>query len=176
MVVGPQLKNVDGRVLRPPTIEYERGQTSNVDKGAWQVQPRGRQHLLKPGRLTSFGVLIGHGRVDPRAVHGFVDSILAEGRNLGLTVPPLPGQPVFFASGRGSIEKDFAEAINQAEQAFKKPAEVVFAFFDGQTEAYDRFKALGLEHGIATQALLWPKIRNKARDFQTMLNINLKLK
>ncbi len=177
--IGPRMKPVDGRVLRPPTIEYSRGSTSYVDRGAWQVQPRGRQQLLKPARLTSFGVLIGPGRVDPRAVHAFVENLLGEGRNLGLAVPAVPAvpsQPSFFVSGGRSIEDDFDEAVNQAQQAFGSPAEIVFAFFETITDVYDKFKALGLMQAVATQAFKWDKIRNKTRDFSTILNVMLKVK
>lgn len=174
--IGPQPKQVNGRVFTPPTIEYHRGSTSRVAQGSWKVEPRGRQQLLQPARLASFGVVIGPGRVDPEAVYHFLCAMLGEARSLGLSVPEVPGNPAFFARGGNSMDADFAEAVNQANQAFNKPPELIFAVFESTSDVYDRFKALGLMQGVATQALKWDKIRNKTRDFQTQVNIALKLK
>ncbi len=129
-----------------------------------------------PACKTEFGVVIGSGRVERPAVHGFLQTLLGEAHSLGLSVPQVPCMPAFFVGGGRSIEDDFNEAINQSQHAFGKPAELVFAFFDGISDHYDRFKALGLMQGVATQALKWDRIRNKTRDFQLQLNVTMKLK
>ncbi len=175
--IAPRLKELKGRVLKPPSIEYGNRSQAMVHEGAWEIQPEGTQALLNPARLSSFGVVIGQGGVDRKAVHGFLQTLLGEAHSLGLSVPQAPCMPAFFVGGGKSIKDDFNEAINQSQQAFGKPAELVFAFFDRISHAYDRFKAFGLIRGVATQALRWDAVRTKTSNkFHVKLNITMKVK
>jgi hypothetical protein len=173
--IGPQKKQVGGRRLLPPEIEYGARSTSVVKNGAWQVRMN-QQQFFKPGQLTSFGVIIGPGKIVPRRVFSFLEGLFNEGRKLGMRLPRVPNHPAFFVSGglRSSMQADFAEALAQANQA-SGPPELVFAFFDGVSDAYDLFKALGLESGLATQVLRWGKVLGSS-DYQTKLNMLMKIK
>ncbi|GAA5976814.1 hypothetical protein JCM5350_007256 [Sporobolomyces pararoseus] len=193
--LAPQATQVPARLLYPPRIEYQsekprdrrpgvppRFVSARVENGGWKQNKQGptvREKFVTANTELESAVVILSNQNMLRDGPKWFQSFFKWCSEMGLRIHPAVAgarQGLFFTKNSHDVNTTVTSAIRQAENNFGKNPQVIFWLFDSErSEDYDKFKYETISRGLASQALVYNKIANKANDFTFHLNCALKL-
>ncbi|GAA5854847.1 hypothetical protein JCM8547_004093 [Rhodosporidiobolus lusitaniae] len=183
--LAPNQKQINRRVLTPPSIEYADPnpipnmppiKTVDPREGAWQMRARGPQNeqkFMEGAPLSSYAVVV-EDRRDVDGVTNFLMALLRNASNLGVGIDssilgPIPPFLVYVKQPRDTVADAVHAAISRARQIIGRCSNSEIS------PDYAPLKLRCTELGVGSQAMQ-PKLLRKDRDVQTQVNMSMKTK
>ena len=169
--VGHDMACINGRVLKPPVIEYAQEEKELPRNGQWNMQHKS----FKPIDLMEWAIVSYE---NPRFLNDknldiFVNSLVQAGRDKGLSIHPSPCHRSIMR-GSETIKGLFYDLHHRHPNL-----QLLVVVLPGKGDLdvyYEAIKYYGdVVYGIRTQVIKANTAGRKANDKQTMANICLKI-
>ena len=176
--IADNLVQLTGRILPPPSIEYQGKKEVPVDPrkpGSW-FQGKGNRYV-SGGELNNWAVLDLAG-LHPNEYSSLIAEFGKVGGQVGMKIQCQDGQNVFYYKSQEEQAGKMFVQILQEFQKFKTKLDlilVIFAFKGGRV--YNEIKQLGdIQHKVPTQCCVKKVLfRNHQPNGQVISNICLKI-
>eukprot|EP00088_Acartia_fossae_P049385 TRINITY_DN5436_c0_g1_i1.p1 TRINITY_DN5436_c0_g1~~TRINITY_DN5436_c0_g1_i1.p1 ORF type:complete len:857 (-),score=211.64 TRINITY_DN5436_c0_g1_i1:190-2724(-) len=167
-----KMLQVTGRLLNPPTIQYDQGKTCNINAaspGAWRT----RDQRYVEGQKIQKWAIMDLSNLRERDYDNLLGTFKSVGSKVGLTVGAEPKYvgSVNFYRWRNNFDTEFEALVRE------KPDIIMIILPNKDGQLYDHIKFLGdNKHFVATQCVQQRTLfRNGAVNAQSIENIFLKM-
>ena len=170
LAVGPQMMEMEARVLPTPLIQLGSGATVAPSQGVWGTDG---QTLLRPALCQSYALLALVPQREQAVLQKFCDALWRKSQQLGMGLPHWPDL-VKFGRSREELGQLFQEILAEYGRSGRRCQLVLIVMPAKSQETYMVAKeASDLNFGIMSQCLLMKTVAKPSP--ATCANILLKL-
>ncbi|KAF0555245.1 Piwi-domain-containing protein [Gigaspora margarita] len=174
MDVDRENMTIDGRVLVPPTVEFNSksvNQTHVPKDGRWNLV---NKIVVQGKSLENWSVLVFGSRVPEQSIDQFMRQFRETASQKGLNVSNKP--KITFTNPIGNVQQALYQACLDAQFNKALPPQLVFCIMEQTGPLYGEIKRIGdTILGVPTQVLLAKLVTKRGGLDQVCANISLKV-